>query len=317
MSAYARAFARHETFYPRYGWLGKAVRAAMQRDDAFVAEDATVKLGVGKNMVRAIRYWGLAFRLLNDPDDSHRSRTGALEPTDFGRFLLADKGMDPYLEESQSLWFLHWMLLRQPSMAPVWFLAFNRYPHREFSEPDLVDWLLGRLAAEGHGDIVRGSLEKDVSCLVRMYAPPSPRTAASLVSPFSALRMIDRIDADPKSTRYRITYGPKSGLPDELVTLVALDSIKRRGTETRSLGLATLATEESGPGRVFALSETEIAAAIEKVASRVSGLSLATHAGARVFAVATPIADLEGQLIRALYPHAKGTKLHLKLAEAA
>jgi hypothetical protein len=50
-------FARHETFHPRFGWLKKGFDLAKQDPDIFLREDAPVRLGVGKNMVSAIRYW--------------------------------------------------------------------------------------------------------------------------------------------------------------------------------------------------------------------------------------------------------------------
>ena len=55
-------FARHETFHPRYGWFRKAYVAATRDPHVFTSEDAPVRLGVGKNMVRAIRFWGLPRR---------------------------------------------------------------------------------------------------------------------------------------------------------------------------------------------------------------------------------------------------------------
>lgn len=47
----------HETFPCRYTWLPKAVRGLSKNPQLFSDEDqAMVDLGVGKNMVRAIRY---------------------------------------------------------------------------------------------------------------------------------------------------------------------------------------------------------------------------------------------------------------------
>jgi hypothetical protein len=59
-------FAGHETFTLRYGWLKKAVDATLDRQDIFLQDDALVTLGVGKNMVRAIRHWGLVTGVLED-----------------------------------------------------------------------------------------------------------------------------------------------------------------------------------------------------------------------------------------------------------
>ena len=45
-------FARHETFHPRYGWFRKAYAHVAADPRAFFGDDAPVRFGVGKNMVR-------------------------------------------------------------------------------------------------------------------------------------------------------------------------------------------------------------------------------------------------------------------------
>lgn len=49
------AFGRHETFPLRFGWLTKGFGAWLENRSVFDEEGAIVKLGVGKNMVDAIR----------------------------------------------------------------------------------------------------------------------------------------------------------------------------------------------------------------------------------------------------------------------
>ncbi len=50
-------FSGHESFVCRYAWLPKAFRAIVQDPAAFRDEEqAMVSLGVGKNMVRSIRF---------------------------------------------------------------------------------------------------------------------------------------------------------------------------------------------------------------------------------------------------------------------
>jgi hypothetical protein len=80
-------FANHETFHPRFGWLKKGFDAAKNNADIFSQDDAPVRLGVGKNMVRAIRYWCSAFKLLDKNN----------APTRFGEKLLGENGWDCYL----------------------------------------------------------------------------------------------------------------------------------------------------------------------------------------------------------------------------
>src|SRR5438309_7786292 len=50
----ASAFARHETFHPRYGWLKKGFELASSEATVFLRDDAHVVLGVGKNMASAV-----------------------------------------------------------------------------------------------------------------------------------------------------------------------------------------------------------------------------------------------------------------------
>jgi hypothetical protein len=74
-------------FTPGFGWLKKGFDQATQDPAIFLQDDATVRLGVGKNMVRSIRYWCSAFKLLEEDC-----------PTEFGQQLLGLTGWDPYLK---------------------------------------------------------------------------------------------------------------------------------------------------------------------------------------------------------------------------
>ena len=116
-----RAFARHETFHPRYGWFRKAATAAAQDPGMFLRDDATVELGVGKNMVKAIRFWGEAAKLICEVPNPERPRVPLVVPTRAAVALFDEaKGADPWLELPGTLWVLHWLLLRPPCLLPVW-----------------------------------------------------------------------------------------------------------------------------------------------------------------------------------------------------
>src|SRR5689334_61712 len=105
------SFARHETFAPRFGWLRKGFLAVNEDPEAFLKEEAPITLGVGKNMVNAIRYWSKAFKLTVEFARSRNSRANIAVPTWEAAWLLSEEGADPYLEDPASLWLLHWWLL--------------------------------------------------------------------------------------------------------------------------------------------------------------------------------------------------------------
>src|SRR5258708_3080919 len=100
----AEVFSGHESFPCRYGWLPKLYECLTAKPGLFTNdEDAIVALGIGKNMVRSIRFWGDAFGLTE-------STGRVITFTEFARQLLDPKrGRDPYLADTGSLWRLHWM----------------------------------------------------------------------------------------------------------------------------------------------------------------------------------------------------------------
>ncbi|MCC6428270.1 MAG: DUF4007 family protein [Phycisphaerales bacterium] len=76
-------FSGHESFPLRFGWLATGVRFCRQRPSGFSA-DAMVDLGVGKNMVRWIRFWALEAGMIEAGPAVRSSRSSALQPTPLG-----------------------------------------------------------------------------------------------------------------------------------------------------------------------------------------------------------------------------------------
>lgn len=262
-------FARHETFHPRFGWLKKGFDQAKKNPAVFLAEDATVQLGVGKNMVRSIRYWCSAFKLLEGD-----------EPTEFGERLLGKKGWDCYLEDPASLWLLHWKLLENPCLATTWQTLFNRVNPVEFTEEDLLETM-----QQAHpGSVALSSFKKDVNCFLRMYAGQS-RSKKSLVSeesldcPFVDLGLIRCIGDHRVRRSYRFHLGHQSNLPPEFVIYAALQYAVQTNETARTIPLSRLLYDPGSPGQVFKLTESALGAAIEGVSKLDERISLEDAAG--------------------------------------
>ncbi|MCY9076434.1 DUF4007 family protein, partial [Bacillus inaquosorum] len=54
------AYGRHESFYLRDKWLSKGMKAISEDSRFFYDKDGFEKIGLGKNMVRSLRFWLLA-----------------------------------------------------------------------------------------------------------------------------------------------------------------------------------------------------------------------------------------------------------------
>ena len=295
-------FARHETFHPRYGWLKKGFDAAATDPEIFVHPDAHVTLGVGKNMVRAIRYWCHAFKVLEDGPALH-GRASASQPTAFGQRLLGGEGLDPYLEDLGSLWLLHWQLLRDPCFATAWWYAFFINARPEVSIADLTSGLVEYV--KRHFPTARAaesSLRKDASCVVRMYGElptGSSVSEESIHCPFAELGLI-RPGAHPKSYAFRM--GPKPGLSSALIAAACLEYAAERGTSgAQTVSLVRLLHEPGSPGLAFKLTESVLYAALEETVSVEPSLSLSDTAGMIQLSFVEPAAELSRRLVLTHY----------------
>jgi hypothetical protein len=280
-------FARHETFHPRYGWLKKGYDMARQDPGVFLRENATTVLGVGKNMVRALRYWSLAYKTLHEVRSENNPRLYDVHPTEFGESLLDDSGWDPYLEDPGSLWLLHWQLLRYPSKAPAWRAIFNSARIPEFSDAALLAELRRhRDEQEGWEDVADSSLEKDIRCLLRMYGSATQGRDLledSVDSPFSELELLR--PAPGVKRRWSLNLGPKAHLPDAIVTYACLDHVLAAGGGAKVIGVAGLARNQDAPGRAFALTESVLGDALARYAEDSRLIRLTHAAGSRQLVV--------------------------------
>lgn len=126
-------FSGHETFACRFAWLPKAVRL-IARDPAALADDerAILELGLGKNMVRSLRFWLEAFGVA-----SARAGTWSLLP--FGEAVFGEAGLDPYIERVETQWLLHWQLstaVESPLFA--WSHILFRRMRADFTRSELL-----------------------------------------------------------------------------------------------------------------------------------------------------------------------------------
>lgn len=302
-------FAHHETFHPRFGWLRKAYEGAILSPDLFSQPNATVELGVGKNMVHAIRYWGLAFKILRTSYDKERPRRPGIIPTVLATTIFRDDGWDPYLEESATLWLLHWQLLSGPCLAPAWWIALNLMSVHQFDEAVLTRAVVEASAAvDGWTSVVPASIKKDVDCLIRMYAlHTSGRSGLDdfLDCPFRELGLLEPAPGDARS--YRFNLGPKAGLPDEIVTFACLDYLASVSQGASSIGVARLATDLGGPGQAFKLSEPDLFEALRRTARKVPGVRVAEPAGLKQLHVDGPPVSVGREILADYYGSLTGS----------
>ncbi|MFI5708976.1 DUF4007 family protein [Kribbella sp. NPDC051620] len=296
------AFARHETFHPRFGWLRKAVSQAGD-GTVFADAEATVKLGVGKNMVNAIRYWGLAYKVLEQRPNPANSRLALVMPSAFGEALLGDDGWDPYLEDPASLWLLHWKLLESRCTAPTWWVAFNDFTALQFTEAQLTSHIMQLTAAAGWPTVVEASVKKDVDCMIRTYTVRHHGRQAIddvLDCPFRELGLMESAIGD-EGRAWRFVVGDKLTLPDDLVAYAALEFAKGASEDARSISIARLAHDPGSPGSAFRLTETGLFDALGRFSETHPDLAVAEPAGLRQLLFEKDPGAISADILKAYY----------------
>jgi hypothetical protein len=261
-------FANHETFHPRFGWLKKGFDAANGNPEIFLQDDAPVRLGVGKNMVRSIRYWCTAFKILDKNN----------LPTRFGNNLLGNNGWDPYLEDPASLWLLHWNLLKPTCEAAAWYYIFNIFLEPEFTKDDILAGIKNYKDILNK-NIAESSLIKDVNCILRMYASQNfidsnTPIEDSIDCPFTELGLIRN-----SGKYYQFKIGAKDNLSAPIIVATCLEYASWVNEETKTIAISRLLYDESSPGMVFKLTENILCEAIEIAAKKFSSIILSNTAG--------------------------------------
>jgi hypothetical protein len=270
-------FSGHETFPFRYPWLKKGFDAVLGDGGVFLRDDATTTLGVGKNMVRAIRHWCLAAGLLEEAE-----REG-LRPSRLGQVLLADDGLDPYLEDPASLWLLHWQVATNRFRATTWFWAFSHFHEPEFSREALCSALSQWTQTLPGKQPAESSLKRDVEVFLRTYVPPRQgrRELAedSLDCPLVELALITQPGGGPA---YRFRRGRQPGLPDGVLLYATLAFWDAFAPAAGALALSDLARQPGSPGRVFKVDESSLVERLEGVEKLTGGaVSYGETAGLR------------------------------------
>jgi hypothetical protein len=283
------SFAGHETFPLRYGWLPKAVRGVSQDREIFGREDSLVRLGVGKNMVRSIRHWGLACGMLEEDPLTPNGRGRVLRATDLGRLLLDPAGWDPFLEDPATLWLVQWHLASEPSKATTWFWVFNQMSQPEFTREDLLVWLQAFVKQNECSRVSAESLKRDIDCFIRTYVPSQPTRLApfedSLDCPLADLGLIREFGG---KGAYVLAREAQASLPDDVFVYGLVSFLRAQKTTAKTVPLETVAFAHGGPGRVFCLSEESLMARLDRLSNTTSGqISFDETAGVRQLLIKT------------------------------
>jgi hypothetical protein len=247
-------------------WLTKGVRETERDPSIFSADDAIVRLGVGKNMVRSIRHWCQTLRLIEETA-GYRGRYHA---TALGQMVFGEDGVDPFLEHTGTVWWLHWQLATNRERATTWFYTFNDWPRQDFSKAALKTGLSQWVELQGGAVPSVASMDRDIDCMVRTYSTPRGRLREEAIEcPLTELGLIREVDE-----RWWLARGPKPSLPDHVFLAALVDYYGRIDHPGSTISAETLLYGINSPVRVFLLDENSAVERLYRLADLTSGALL-------------------------------------------
>ena len=245
----AMKFRAHDTFFIRKGWLSKGMKYVNNKPDVFVAKDENPMdvLGIGANMVKALRYWLQAVGLTVEPNSGKRIQRF----TELGNSVFAH---DRYIEETGTLYLLHYQLASNKEEATAWYFFFNEFNMSEFTRDDFVEFLQRKIRMdEGEISVAIRSLNDDFSCIINTYLPrykTSPNRVApesNIDCPFGELGLVDVLSKEKK------TYRKSIPAANSINPWVALAVIVDQAGDAREISLNELLTAPCNIGKTFNL----------------------------------------------------------------
>lgn len=259
-------FRAHDTFFIRKGWLSKGMKNVKEQPDVFISKEEKPMdiLGIGSNMVKALRYWLQTVGLTTEPKSGRRIQSF----TELGTKIFKN---DRYIEELGTLYLLQYKLATNKRDATAWYFFFNEFLMTEFTKDDYINALQNYISL--HGDKVSlRSLSDDFSCIINTYLPRSKSSSTEISPennidcPLGELGLIDIIGKEKSAlskteTLYKKSIPAIKNINPWIILAVIMDQSK--GEETISLN--SLLLDNCNIGKVFNLDSISMLDLLHKI----------------------------------------------------
>lgn len=258
-------FSGHESFPCRYGWLPKIYEAVTTSPDQLTTDDlATQSLGIGRNMVRSIWFWGEATEVISiDGQSKTAGRLGL-------RLLDPKDGWDKHLERLESTWMLHWSLVFGANLA-AWNSVFGARRLGYFTRGTLKEEIRRRARAVGKG-LVDSTIDQHISVFLSSYVGQADQSSDDSVwSPFQELNLIQQRGQDGGEIIYSAEDANPLGLTARAYLYCVRDYWLQQFPNQKLVSMASLTTADESPGSVFRLSNEDSRQLLYRASELTSG----------------------------------------------
>ena len=251
MAKIKTSFSGHDKFDCKVDWIVKGLKAYDKDKHIFLLsniENSISTLGLGINMIKSLNHWMKVLGLINNDD-----------LTSLGRIILEK---DPYLENDDTLWLLHWNLVMNRERTTLYYLFFNKiYPYR-FTKDDIfnniIEWLEKNKIKMSHNTI-----ESDIDVFLKMYGSGSQNDVN--MSLFSGLNILTK-----NKDKYILNINSTVKITDD-VFLYILSEYITKNSISESVSLDDIQSGDISIQKSLCMSENGLFSKINQIFSISNG----------------------------------------------
>jgi len=244
----------HGSFILREGWVNKGLAEVAKEEYSriFSANKsgntlATDILGIGSNMVPAMKYWLLCFGLIEE-----KAGKGVCL-SEFGKILYEN---DSYLEDIFSVWMMHSFMAKNAERASLFHEYFNREDIQIVTREQLIDFFAKIWVAY---KIPESSIKSDVDILFNTYCKPkiNDDPEDKILSPFNDLLLIRKNGNDYIKAQPDIRLIPDEVILYEIAVCFEEEFANKKNGE-RSISISKISDGENKLKNIYNLSQIAI-----------------------------------------------------------
>ena len=239
---------KHGSFYLRSGWGTKIIQAVEADDMIFSPaneQEAVDRIGLGRVMIKALRYWADASGLTTE-----EKVQGGIAERRTALFDLLEAN-DRYFQKLGSLLLLHRNIALNDENATAWYWAFNEFDKQAFTKEEFVDGLHYFLAVN-EMSIKKAAVDKEFNCFKNTYLADKKFDIKTVMDedtyPFFGSLHLLRVNEDKK---FEKTYLTKAEMPLQILIYAIAKDNPEESSHRGQISIDKIMEEKRQVGRYF------------------------------------------------------------------
>lgn len=245
---------KHGSFYMRSGW-GTKIQQAINSNAAIFTpaneQDAIDELGLGRVMIKALRYWSDAMGLTYEKKEQN-----VISKYKTSLYEYIDK-YDPYFQKVGTLALLHRNIANNFDEATAWYWLFNEWSSDVIANDSFTEGLHAFVAVNGM-NVKRDAVNKEFNCVKNTYVGDKTKDKKKIMDedtyPFFGPLHILKYDGKHLIKNHLTARE----LPVEVLVYSIADDNRKESINQGQVGIDTLLEGKRQVGRYFNIRYTDL-----------------------------------------------------------